>query len=126
MNRHGSPKKQFGNPWANEFKSEPVFFWGTGLSFLNTGSDLFYAGAMLSKLSGQTEPLIWSKRLAYRYVETRNPTSAWPTDMLRRETRRQESADSSSIRARRPGATAQASGGTAPNISTATIFQDIS
>ncbi|MHC4204954.1 MAG: pectate lyase [Planctomycetota bacterium] len=73
MNRHGSPKKQFGNPWANEFKAEPVFFWGKGLSFLNTGSDLFYAGSMLSKLSGQDEPLIWSKRLAKRYVETRNP-----------------------------------------------------
>jgi pectate lyase len=73
MNRHGSPKKQFGNPWANEFKAEPVFFWGTGLSFLNTGSDLFYAGAMLSKLSGRAEPLVWSKRLAKRYVETRNP-----------------------------------------------------
>jgi pectate lyase len=73
MNRHGSPKKQFGNPWANEFKAEPVFFWGKGLSFLNTGSDLFYAGAMLSKLSGKAEPLIWSKRLAKRYVETRNP-----------------------------------------------------
>jgi len=73
MNRHGSPKKQFGNPWENKYEAEPVFFWGTGLSFLNTGSDLFYAGAMLSKLSGETEPLIWSKRLAYRYVETRNP-----------------------------------------------------
>jgi pectate lyase len=73
MNRHGSPKKQFGNPWANEYEGGPVFFWGTGLSFLNTGSDLFYAGAMLTKLSGQAEPLIWSKRLAMRYVETRNP-----------------------------------------------------
>ena len=73
MNRHGSPKKQFGNPWANKYEGEPVFFWGTGLSFLNTGSDLFYAGAMLSKLSGRAEPLIWSKRLAKRYVETRNP-----------------------------------------------------
>ncbi|MFC1792806.1 pectate lyase [Planctomycetota bacterium] len=73
MNRHGSPKKQFGNPWANEYEGGPVFFWGKGLSFLNTGSDMFYAGAMLSKLSGKAEPLIWSKRLAKRYVETRNP-----------------------------------------------------
>ncbi|MHC4324912.1 MAG: hypothetical protein ACYSUX_11645, partial [Planctomycetota bacterium] len=73
MNRHGSPKKQFDNPWANKYEGGPVFFWGTGLSFINTGSDLFYAGAMLSKLSGKAEPLIWSKRLAKRYVETRNP-----------------------------------------------------
>jgi len=73
MNRHGNMKKQFGNPWEHEYEAGPVFFWGTGLSFLNTGSDLFYAGAMLSKLSGRKEPLIWSKRLAKRYVETRNP-----------------------------------------------------
>jgi len=73
MNRHGSPKKQFGDPWANEYEGGPVFFWGTGLSFINTGSDLFYAAAVLSKLSGHKEPLTWSKRLAKRYVETRNP-----------------------------------------------------
>jgi pectate lyase len=72
MNRHGSTKKNLDDPWQNEYKGGPVFFWGTGLSFINTGSDLFYAGAMLSKLSGQKEPLIWSKRLAHRYVETRN------------------------------------------------------
>ncbi|MFH1719353.1 MAG: pectate lyase [Planctomycetota bacterium] len=73
MNRHGNMKKQFDNPWANEYEEGPVFFWGTGLSFINTGSDLFYAAAMLSKLSGQAEPLIWSKRMAKRYVDTRNP-----------------------------------------------------
>jgi len=73
MNRHGNMKKQFDNPWANEYEEGPVFFWGTGLSFINTGSDLFYAAAILSRLSGQAEPLIWSKRMAKRYVDTRNP-----------------------------------------------------
>jgi len=73
MNRHGSTKKPLDDSWQNEYKGGPVFFWGTGLSFINTGSDLFYAGAMHSKLSGQKQPLIWAKRLAYRYVETRNP-----------------------------------------------------
>ncbi len=73
MNRHGNMKKQFGNPWKNDYKEGPVFFWGTGLSFINTGSDLFYAGAMLAKLSGDKEPLIWSKLMAKRYVDTRNP-----------------------------------------------------
>jgi pectate lyase len=73
MNRHGNMKKQFGNPWANKYEAEPVFFWGTGLSFINTGSDMFYAAAMLSRLSGEAEPLTWSKRMAKRYVETRNP-----------------------------------------------------
>jgi pectate lyase len=73
MNRHGNMKKQFDNPWPNKYEEGPVFFWGTGLSFINTGSDLFYAGAILSRLSGQEKPLIWSKRLAKRYVETRDP-----------------------------------------------------
>jgi pectate lyase len=49
-----------------------VFFRGKGLTFVNTGSDLFYAGAMLHKLSGQEEPLVWAERMAHRYVETRN------------------------------------------------------
>lgn len=73
MNRHGNMKKKFDVPWDNEYKAEPVFFWGTGLSFLNTGSDLFYAGAMLAELSGEDKPLVWAERLAYRYVETRDP-----------------------------------------------------
>ncbi|MBL7153627.1 MAG: hypothetical protein ISS79_07910, partial [Phycisphaerae bacterium] len=58
--------------WPEKYDPEPVFFWGTGLSFLNTGSDLFYAGAMLTHLSGDNQPLVWAKRLAYRYVETRD------------------------------------------------------
>ncbi len=73
MNRHGNMKKEFDFAWPDKYEPEPVFFWGTGLSFINTGSDLFYAGAMLTKLSGQPQPLVWARRLAYRYVETRNP-----------------------------------------------------
>ena len=73
MNRHGSPKKPFSNPWNNKYEGGEVFFWGTGLSFLNTGSDMYYAAAMLTKLSGEKEPLVWGKRMAHRYVETRNP-----------------------------------------------------
>lgn len=72
FNRHGTPKPK-GKLWANEYRGGPVFFWGKGLTFHNAGSDLYYAAAMLSKLSGQKEPLAWSKRLAHRYVETRNP-----------------------------------------------------
>jgi pectate lyase len=63
-------------PWDYEYKDGPVFFesvepWGH--SFLATGSDLFYAAAILSQLSGEKEPLVWAKRLAHRYVETRYP-----------------------------------------------------
>jgi len=73
MNRHGNMKKNLPGLWPEKYDPEPVFFWGTGLSFLNTGSDLFYAGAMLSALSGEKQPLVWAKHLAYRYVETRDP-----------------------------------------------------
>jgi len=72
MNRHGDMKKNFPPLWPAQYDPEPVFFWGTGLSFINTGSDLFYAGAILSRLSGDKQPLVWAKRFAYRYVETRN------------------------------------------------------
>jgi ankyrin repeat protein len=58
--------------WQQEYKGGPVFFEG-GSSMVAIGFDLFYAAAMLSKLSGQEEPLTWAKRLAYRYIETREP-----------------------------------------------------
>ncbi|MBL7153880.1 MAG: pectate lyase, partial [Phycisphaerae bacterium] len=58
MNRHGNMKKDLPGLWPEKYDPEPVFFWGTGLSFLNTGSDLFYAGAMLTHLSGDNQPLV--------------------------------------------------------------------
>jgi pectate lyase len=57
--------------WQQEYKGGPVFFEG-GSSMMAIGCDLIYAAAMLSKLSSQKEPLTWAKRLAYRYIETRN------------------------------------------------------
>lgn len=73
MNRHGSYTKEMGRLWESEYRGGKVFFVGKGLTFVNTGSDLFYAAAILHKLTGQKGPLVWAKRLAYRYVETRNP-----------------------------------------------------
>jgi len=73
MNRHGSTERPLEEPWDHEYEGGSVFFWGDGLTFLDAGSDLFYAAAMLSSLSGQEQPLVWAKRLAHRYVETRNP-----------------------------------------------------
>jgi len=62
--------------WDHEYKGGPVPFeskltWG--VSFSSTGSDLYYAAALLFKLSGQKKPLNWAKRLAHRYVEARDP-----------------------------------------------------
>lgn len=73
FNRHGGYKTRLGKLWDNEYRGGPVFFPSRGLTFVNTGSDLFYAGAMLHKFRGQTGPLVWAKRLAHRYVETRHP-----------------------------------------------------
>ncbi len=72
FNRHATPKPP-GRLWKNEYKGGEVFFWGKGLTFINAGSDLYYAAAMLSKFTADPEPLTWAKRLARRYVETRNP-----------------------------------------------------
>jgi pectate lyase len=72
FNRHGYPKAM-GALWESKYKEGPVFFWGEGLTFINAGSDLYYAAALLSKFTNDEKPLIWAKRLAHRYVETRNP-----------------------------------------------------
>jgi len=72
FNRH-APKVKPGPLWDSAYKGGPVFFWGHGLTFHNAGSDLYYDAAILSRLSGEAGPLVWAKRLAYRYVETRNP-----------------------------------------------------
>jgi pectate lyase len=73
MNRHAEIDQALNKAWDYEYKGEPVFWGGKGFGPLCTGSDLFYAAAWLTKLSGDKKPLVWSKRLAHRYVETRNP-----------------------------------------------------
>lgn len=72
FNRHGSPNKR-GRLWQNDYRGGDVFFWGKGLTFHNAGSDFYYSAGMLTKLSGDTAPLVWAKRLSHRYVETRDP-----------------------------------------------------
>ena len=72
FNRHGRPQKM-GPLWKSEYKGSPVFFWGHGLTFINAGSDLIYAATLLSQFTGDPAPLVWAKRLAHRYVETRDP-----------------------------------------------------
>ena len=73
MNRHGRYDVAFGRAWQHEYAGGPVFFEGKGLTFCNTGSDLIYAGGMLHHFTGEPEPLAWARRMAHRYVETRNP-----------------------------------------------------
>lgn len=57
MNRVGRPfNASLEEPWIQAYKGGPVFFQSVGRSFLSTGSDLFYAAGILTKLSGDREP----------------------------------------------------------------------
>jgi pectate lyase len=75
MNRHyyemSEPLK---TSWDYKYDPAPLFKGG-GFSPSSTGGDLYYAGAWLTKFTGDMKPLIWAKRLAYRYVETRHPNT---------------------------------------------------
>jgi pectate lyase len=73
MNRHGRYDAPVARPWDHDYAGGEVFFTGRGLTFCNTGSDLIYAAGVLHHLTGEPGPLIWARRLAHRYVETRNP-----------------------------------------------------
>ena len=73
MNRHGRYEHEMGALWDNEYVGGEPFFPARGLTFLNTGSDLMYAGVMLYALNGDEGALEWSLRLMKRYVDARNP-----------------------------------------------------
>lgn len=71
FNRHGAYDAPYTPLWTSAYSGGDVFFWGGGLTFVNAGSDLIYSAAMLAHLSGEEAPLVWSRRLAERYAETR-------------------------------------------------------
>ncbi len=74
MDRIGYFGEHLEEPWNHEYEGGPTFFKGKrGLANLLTGSSLVQAGTTLYKLSGEELPLIWSKRLAKRFVDTRHP-----------------------------------------------------
>ena len=79
-NRHASDMTgPLNKPWDYQYKREPVFVRTTGTCDILCGSDLYYAAAWLTKSTGDEEPLLWSKRLAYRFVQTRNPKTGLGT-----------------------------------------------
>jgi pectate lyase len=73
MNRHGQYGRSMGQLWDNEFDAPEPFFEGNGLTFINAGSDLIYAGGMLYLLAEEEGALTWSLRLAEQYVRARHP-----------------------------------------------------
>ena len=73
MNRHGAYGRPLGALWAHEFRGAKPFFEGKGLTFINCGSDLVYAGAHLYRYTADAGALVWAKRLAEQYVKARDP-----------------------------------------------------
>ena len=80
FNRHGAYggsrlKAGTGGFWQHyRFDGGSVpFVENEYLTFINTGSDLIYAGAMLGSLSGEAAPLEWAQLLLDRYDRIRHP-----------------------------------------------------
>jgi pectate lyase len=73
ISRHGQYGLEMRPVWSSPFDNPAPFFETKGLSFLDAGNDLIYSAAMLFKLAGDKDALLWSKRLAEQYVKARNP-----------------------------------------------------
>ena len=90
MNRHGRYGKEMGTLWENTFEDPEPFFEADGLTFLNCGSDLIYAGALLYRFTGDEDALTWSKRLAQQYVKARHPETGLGVYQYTKPVRRQQ------------------------------------
>jgi pectate lyase len=76
FNRHGQFSEAVEEPWEHEYdEGGPKIFEGRGRGFPSAATSLIQAGTTLYKLSGQEQSLVWSKRLAKRYVDTRDPST---------------------------------------------------
>lgn len=77
FSRHGQPvpDPDQGSVWDREYEGGAPFFTGTGLTFINAGSDLYYAAGMLYGFTGDERALEWAKRLNGRYTDSRNSTT---------------------------------------------------
>ena len=73
VSRHGDYGHEPGPHWDTPFDDPAPYFETKGLSFLDAGNDLIYAGAMLYKMTGDKGALLWTKRLAHQYVKARDP-----------------------------------------------------
>ncbi|WP_114748182.1 pectate lyase [Pleomorphovibrio marinus] len=73
MNRHGHYEDELGELWNHQFEGADPFFEGDGLTFINAGTDLIYAGLMLYHFTGEKGALDWSLKLAKQYVNARHP-----------------------------------------------------
>ncbi|MCK4823160.1 ankyrin repeat domain-containing protein, partial [bacterium] len=64
-------------PWRHEYTGGPTFFQSKSNAggFLNTGTSLAHAAATLYELSKEEQPLVRSRRLIKRFVDTRHPAT---------------------------------------------------
>lgn len=76
MNRHGAYGRPLGDLWNSTYAHPDPYFEGKGLTFINCGTDLIYAGAMLYKLAGEAGAFEWAERLAHQYVRARHPVTS--------------------------------------------------
>ncbi|MGI5820266.1 MAG: pectate lyase [Armatimonadota bacterium] len=90
MNRHGAYDAEMGELWANTFEGAEPFFEGRGLTFINCGSDLIYAGAIHHMLTGEEGGLEWGMRLAEQYVNARHPETGLGVYQFTKPIRRNE------------------------------------
>lgn len=72
LNRHGEYNKEMGELWSHQFKQAKPFFQGSGLTFINAGTDLVDAALFLYRKTGSEGPGTWGLRLYEQYVRARN------------------------------------------------------
>ncbi|NNE91748.1 MAG: hypothetical protein HKN23_08885, partial [Verrucomicrobiales bacterium] len=76
FDRHGGvekPKEIDERVWDREFdETSPVFFRGQGRTFVNCGSDLFYAASLLNLYGREKGAAAWAQRLLSRYEASRH------------------------------------------------------
>lgn len=93
MNRHA---RYHANPppgpevWDRTFDNPEPYFEGNGLTFLNAGGDLIYAGSMLYALGGEQGALDWALRMAGMYTKARHPDTGMGTYQYSKPARRNE------------------------------------
>ncbi|MFC1766612.1 ankyrin repeat domain-containing protein, partial [Planctomycetota bacterium] len=77
FNRYAPYSDPIEKPWDHEYKRGPIVFSSKSLGggFFRTGASLVHAGTTLYNLSRDEDPLIWSKRLMQRFVDTRHPNT---------------------------------------------------
>lgn len=85
FNRHAKYNPVPPAPWDHEYVGGPIPFIGRGLTFIHTGSDLYYAGAMLSLLDNDPKPMVWARRMAQRYHDACHPKTGLGADNFSEE-----------------------------------------